>query len=393
MAASKNTRISTTSTCTLEECGEHMFKIDGYSLCKGIGVGRFIQSATFAVGGYVWRLRYYPDGDTDASKDCMSVHLDLLTMGVEVRVLCHLTLMEHATPSAQSTWPKPTKPVVLNSSASNISSLANSRLVKRSHLEASSSSYLYIREDVILIKCELPIIKIKEPKTDTDFGIHVPPSDLSVNLRHLLEAGEESDVSFQVKDEVFTAHKIILAMRSPVFKAELYGPMRDAKCGQKSITIEDMEPTVFKLLLHFINTDKLPPEHVVIDDEVEEEMFKHLLVAADRYAMERMKLMCERTLCEFLEAKTVASTLALADQHHCSKLKDACIGFINNLDRMDDVMTSTGYEHLKRACPTIFIDIWEKADSQNVGCSRVNLRIVTSVSLMLPWKVSEPEQF
>ena len=90
-------------------------------------------------------------------------------------------------------------------------------------------------------------------------------------------------------------------------------------------------------------------------------MVKHLLVASDRYAMERMELMCERKLCKFLDAKTVAATLALADQYRCSKLKDACIGFINSLDRVDDVMTSTGYQHLKRACPSVFVGMWEKA--------------------------------
>jgi speckle-type POZ protein len=35
--------------------------------------------------------------------------------------------------------------------------------------------------------------------------------------------------------------------------------------------------------------------------------------------------------------------------------------FINSLDTMDAVLTSIGYEHLKNACPTIFIDILEKA--------------------------------
>ncbi|VAI93063.1 unnamed protein product [Triticum turgidum subsp. durum] len=149
-------------------------------------------------------------------------------------------------------------------------------------------------------------------------------------------------------------------MRSPVFKAELYGPMRD-KCEQ-SITIKDMEPAVFKALLHFIYSDELPPNPMDdLNDDDKEEMVKHLLVAADRYGMERMKLMCESKLCKFLEASNVATTLALADQHHCSKLKDACIGFINSLDRVDDVMTSTGYQHLKIACPSVFADMWEKA--------------------------------
>jgi speckle-type POZ protein len=71
--------------------------------------------------------------------------------------------------------------------------------------------------------------------------------------------------------------------------------------------------------------------------------------------------MCERKLCQYLYVETVATTIALADQHHCSQLKDACIEFINSSDRMDDVMASDGYKHLKRECPAIFADIWEKA--------------------------------
>ena len=84
-------------------------------------------------------------------------------------------------------------------------------------------------------------------------------------------------------------------------------------------------------------------------------------MAADRYAMERMKYMCEIKLCEVLHTGTVATTLALADQHHCSKLKDACIEYIISSNRKVDVMASKGYEHLKRTCPTIIVDIWEKA--------------------------------
>ena len=59
--------------------------------------------------------------------------------------------------------------------------------------------------------------------------------------------------------------------------------------------------------------------------------------------------------------ENVATTLALADQYHCSKLKDACIGFINSSNRMDNVLESQGYANLKRSCPALFVDMWEKA--------------------------------
>ncbi|CAN6281702.1 unnamed protein product [Urochloa humidicola] len=152
-------------------------------------------------------------------------------------------------------------------------------------------------------------------------------------------------------------------MRSPVFKAELFGPMRDRE--MKAITIEDMQPFVFKALLHFIYKDSLPTMddlHLDAEEEDKEEVVKHLLVAADRYAMERMKLLCERILCKKLNVETVATTLALADKHHCNMLKDMCIQYIiSSSNRMDDVMASQGYEHLKRACPAVFVDIWEKS--------------------------------
>jgi speckle-type POZ protein len=144
--------------------------------------------------------------------------------------------------------------------------------------------------------------------------------------------------------------------RPPVFWVEFYGPMRNE--SRRSVTVEDMQPAVFRGLLHFIYTDSLPFMDDLDDDD---EMLRHLLVAADRYGIERMKRMCERKLCQDLYVETVATTLALADQHHCSQLKDACIEFINSSDRMDDVVASDGYKHLKRECPAIFADIWEKA--------------------------------
>jgi speckle-type POZ protein len=45
--------------------------------------------------------------------------------------------------------------------------------------------------------------------------------------------------------------------------------------------------------------------------------------------MERMKVMCESILCRSLDASTVETTLALADQHYCTALKDVCLQFMS----------------------------------------------------------------
>lgn len=57
-------------------------------------------------------------------------------------------------------------------------------------------------------------------------------------------------------------------------------------------------------------------------------MAQHLLAAADRYGLDRLRLLCEENLCKDVATNTVATTLALAEQHHCFQLKAVCLKFI-----------------------------------------------------------------
>ncbi|CAM0909176.1 unnamed protein product [Alopecurus aequalis] len=361
MAASEIPWTRTASTCAPETAhGTHLFKIDGYSMYKGLGVGKWIKSATFTVGGHDWCILFYPDGKGEDSKDWVSVYLELMTKDAEVRAFYDLTRLDQAArPPLPPFWPypSPVEPYVFDTRRGDATT-ANwgyAKFLRKSIIQERNV------DDILLIECNLTVIKVKEAQVEEaemSVGVQVPPSSLLDNLANLLESTEGADVCFKVKEEVFPAHKIILAMSSPVFRADFYGPMRDEQ--RRSIVVDDMQPAVFRGLLHFIYTDSLPPMDELNDGEYEETL-RHLLVAADKYALERMKLMCESELCENLDAKTVATTLALADQHHCTQLKDACIEFINSSSRMNDVVASKGYEHLKRACPTIIADLWEKA--------------------------------
>ncbi|OEL37209.1 hypothetical protein BAE44_0001772 [Dichanthelium oligosanthes] len=67
-----------------------------------------------------------------------------------------------------------------------------------------------------------------------------PPSNLHEHLGDLLVAKEGADVTFQVAGETFSAHKCILAARSPVFKAELFSAMKESTGTEDSIRIDDM---------------------------------------------------------------------------------------------------------------------------------------------------------
>jgi speckle-type POZ protein len=346
------------------------FEIVGYSLHKGMGAGKFINSSPASVGGYEWCIRYYPDGETSVEADGhISVFVELLTKGAKVRALYDLRLVNLASGLSSSVASCLKSPEVF-SNLGNKFAWGSGNFKKRSELEQSD----YLRDDRLIIECDLTVVT--EPhvaEAAITVEVQIPPSDLSHNFGKLLETAEEADVTFDVKGEVFPAHKIVLAARSPVFKAELYGPMR-GKPGQ-NITVEEMEPPVFKALLHFIYTDSLLSMDN-LDGVENKDMVKHLLVAADRYAMERLKTECEGIISKSLDVETVASTLALADQHHCSRLKDACVEFIVSSNRMDDVLASQGYVHLKRSCPAVLVDVLERVTkSLEIWCAHPGLSL------------------
>lgn len=344
--ARKRPGTRTTSTCTAAEMDRatHSFKIVGSSVHRGFGMGKYVSSATFTCGGYEWDIRYYPDGGSEQSKDYVAVYLFLRTKNVQVKAIYNFRLVHPATGLSESIYCSQNE--FNGTGVTRTQSWGTGKFMKKSDLEAQG----YLRDESLEIECDVSVIRV--------YKVDVPPPDIADHLGKLMEWEEAKDVSFNVKGEVFRAHKLVLASRSPVFKAELYGPMRDKR--KRSIVVEDMQPPVFKALLHFIYKDAMPAMDD-LDRSENEEMVRHLLVAADRYGMERMKLVCESILCSRLDVENVATNLALADQHHCNKLKEICIKFINSSNRLDDVVASKGYECLKRTCPALTVEIWEKS--------------------------------
>ncbi|KAK8585613.1 hypothetical protein V6N13_050588 [Hibiscus sabdariffa] len=113
-------------------------------------------------------------------------------------------------------------------------------------------------------------------------------------------------------------------------------------------------------LLHFIYWDTLQDMEELVGSTskwASTLVAQHLLAAADRYALERMRLLCEAKLCEGVAINTVATTLALAEQHNCLHLKSVCLKFVALPENLKAVMQTEGFEYLKESCPGVLTEL------------------------------------
>ena len=86
-------------------------------------------------------------------------------------------------------------------------------------------------------------------------------------------------------------------------------------------------------LLFFIYTDSIAEDVVESssssssDSDVGDHFMAKLLAAADKYGLERLRLMCESHLCKNLSVRSVAQVLSFAEEHHATELKAVCLRF------------------------------------------------------------------
>lgn len=89
--------VTTSTSCTETVNGSHQFKISGYSLVKGMGIGKYVASDTFMVGGYLWAVYFYPDGKSaEDNAAYVSLFIALASEGTDVRALFELTLVDQS---------------------------------------------------------------------------------------------------------------------------------------------------------------------------------------------------------------------------------------------------------------------------------------------------------
>ncbi|KAM0861339.1 hypothetical protein ACQ4PT_045954 [Festuca glaucescens] len=321
--------------------GAHEFQIVGYRARKSLarvtdssskdagapllagGAPCTIKSSAFQVGGYNWDLlcTFHDTGH----RHLKSVTLELLGTDIASDVIATASL-RIGNPLGR--WPPA---VWLSDAVNTFTKKAYGRSWKLSLPDAfrwHEDRYVST-DDRLTILCTVEVFQEDAAATAAEptkcFVSPVPPPTIAREFRKLLllletKCLETSDVKFIVEGTQIIAHRLVLAMRSPVFAAELLGHMRESTT--RHVTIHDMSAPTFRAMLRFIYTDEFPINRSY-------SMTRDLLVAADRYDLGRLRLMCENILVESINVMTVMSTLLLVrGRQSCHQLEDSCIKYI-----------------------------------------------------------------
>ncbi|XP_039855416.1 BTB/POZ and MATH domain-containing protein 2-like [Panicum virgatum] len=326
------------STNMIDSCSfTHQFKLN-FEETKHVAIDHVVCSGDISAGGHLWRIECFPRGRRKKKDEAehLSLFLNHLSEADDALAVFEAFVMVDDRDGASSSSSHRKRCAhIYTPKGSSKSDRGWPLFVERSVLGS-----LCLTDGSFVITC---VVKILRLALDD-----VPPSDIRSQLGALLDSADGSDVSFAVGGEEFPAHRAVLAARSPVFKAQLLGSMADAKMA--SIVLHDIAPATFKLMLRFIYTDTFPADGLLTTAT---ENLRDLLAAADRYALDRLKLLCARKLWDVVSTETIATILACAETYNCPELRKKCVNFFADEKNFKKAVLTDGFVQLVQKFPSV----------------------------------------
>lgn len=313
------------------------FRVD-YEQTKHLDPGEAVYSDAISAGGLTWRINWYPRGiATDGSMRGVSVMVELMNEFHSAEAIVGASLL------AVNKFGKRTM-IDSKGSFAHLFDIKLARVGWFVFLE-EKNVVKYVIDGQITVFVAIMVLHSS--------SIPMPPSDIGKHLGKLLDSADGVDVSFSVDGETFHAHRALLAARSPVFRAELLGSMAEA--AMPSITLHDIAPATFRAMLRFMYIDAIPGDDELGDSPTE--ALKHLLAAADRYALDRLKVMCARKLWLNISVDTVGDALAFAETYNCPELKGKCIEFVVADRNFKKVVLTESFMQLGLKFPSVIAEV------------------------------------
>ncbi|XP_015906010.1 protein maternal effect lethal 26 [Parasteatoda tepidariorum] len=182
------------------------------------------------------------------------------------------------------------------------------------YLAHSLMNYCYTDEKYDIETQSISLELFKIGRTSEEESVYC----LQQNFSKLLLDKIFTDVKLRVDDEIMTAHKNVLACRSPVFAAMFEQQMTENNTG--IVDIVDVEAKTFSSFLEYIYTGSVK--------KIDEELALNLLVVADKYDVPSLAKKCSLFLMSVLSNNNLCKVLLIADMVNQKELKSFVVEFI-----------------------------------------------------------------
>ncbi|KAJ8669865.1 hypothetical protein QAD02_001124 [Eretmocerus hayati] len=195
---------------------------------------------------------------------------------------------------------------------------------------------LKLSNDEVMVRCSI-------------YGLDTPESCLRLKIfdknERFFNSEKLSDVKIIVGDKTINAHKIILSSQSDVFAAMLEHHM--VENDQGVINIDDIDYDVMLEIVRFMYVGRV--ERIV-------NKMKELLVAADKYALAELVILCGKCMCLNLTPGNVLEYANFAHTHRVDELEKAAISFFT-LHGKEVVATTNFRESVKHVDVDVMVEL------------------------------------
>uniref|UniRef100_A0A0A9Y9V8 Speckle-type POZ protein B n=1 Tax=Lygus hesperus TaxID=30085 RepID=A0A0A9Y9V8_LYGHE len=203
-----------------------------------------------------------------------------------------------------------------------------------------------LSEDTLQVRCKIRgALKKPQEVSKRDQEVHF--STLCQGFWQQYLDQQCVDVVVVVQEKEFKVHKAVLAAHGPVFAAMFKVDMLESE--QNRVTVEDCEHHVFEAFIKWLYLGEV--------DEVEQVNYE-LLALADQYQIDKLKVMCERSLSAKISVNNAIKILHLADLHRATSLKSKSLEFIKT--RVPEISTSEDWPSLvndPKLCEEVMLEL------------------------------------
>ncbi|KAL8505389.1 hypothetical protein ACS0TY_016573 [Phlomoides rotata] len=185
-----------------------------------------------------------------------------------------------------------------------------------------------------IIDVEFLDLKIASPNGEEPYSIwsegftHRHSNETALaSLGRMLSESIHTDIVINASDGSITAHRAVLASRSPVFCSMFSHNLKEKEMS--AINISDMSIEAFRAFLNYM-----------YGSIKSEEFLAHrlpLLRAADKYDVSDLKEACHESLLEDIDTRNVLERLQNASLYQLPKLKSSCMQYLVKFGKIFDI--------------------------------------------------------